>query len=65
MSAPLVAGAAALILGEKPAATPAEVKAELLSRATEGVLDFAAATARRSPVVLPGTPNKMLYLGPV
>lgn len=64
MSAPLVAGAAALILGERPNATPAEVKAELVSRATEGVLDFANSPSRK-PEVLPGTPNKLLYLGPV
>ena len=61
MSAPLVAGAAALVLGERPGATPTEVKAELLSRATEGVLDFAS----KKTGVLPGTPNKLLYLGPV
>lgn len=61
MSAPLVAGAAALVLGERPAATPAEVKAELLSRATEGALDFAS----KKSGVLPGTPNKLLYLGAV
>ena len=62
MSAPLVAGAAALILAERPDATPAEVRAELVSRATEGPLDFSSSG---KPGVLPGTPNRMLYLGPV
>ena len=61
MAAPLVAGAAALILGERPWASPAEVKAELVSRATEGALEFDS----KKPEVLAGTPNKLLYLGPL
>lgn len=51
MSAPLVAGAAALYLQKVPDATPNEVSARLKFVATEGTVDNAG----------PGSPNRLLY----
>ena len=51
MSSPHVAGAGALVLEESPGLTPAQVDAELDSRATTGVL-----TGQMS-----GTPDRLLY----
>ena len=53
MASPHVAGAAALHLGEYPTATPAQVKAELVSNATANVVDDAG----------PGSPNLLLHTG--
>ncbi len=53
MASPMVAGAAALYLQRHPTATPAQVRAEILRGATNGVLD--AATLE------PGSPNKLLF----
>lgn len=55
MSAPHVAGAAALYLQTAPGATPAQVAGALLSSATAGAV--------RSPGS--GTPNKLLYTGDI
>jgi subtilisin family serine protease len=54
MSAPHVAGAAALHLAGSPGATPAEVHAALVSRATTGVVGSPGS----------GSPNRLLYTGP-
>jgi subtilisin family serine protease len=53
MSAPHVAGAAALYLQANPAATPAQVASFLTSQATTGAV--------KSPGS--GSPNKLLYIG--
>ncbi|MFI1013940.1 S8 family peptidase [Streptomyces sp. NPDC020965] len=53
MAAPHVAGAAALHLGDNPAATPAQVATALTTAATPGVVG--------SPG--PGSPNRLLYVG--
>lgn len=53
MAAPFVAGAAALLLGEGVGA--GEVAAALAERATPGAVDTAA--------MLPGTPDRLLYVG--
>ncbi len=53
MSAPHVAGAAALYLQQAPSSTPAQVASFLLSQATTGAV--------KSPGS--GTPNKLLYIG--
>ncbi|GAA2475277.1 S8 family peptidase [Winogradskya humida] len=53
MAAPHVAGAAALYLAKHPAATPADVHAEIVSAATPGVVAGPGA----------GTPNRLLYTG--
>jgi len=56
MASPHVAGVAALILGDSPLATPAEVEATLLGQSTSEEIDLACSTtACRS------TPNKLLY----
>ena len=58
-SAPFVAGTAAVYLSDHPLALPAEVKAAILSAASQGQLDMSGA--------LPGTPNaclSSLLLGP-
>ncbi|MFI9811793.1 S8 family peptidase [Saccharothrix variisporea] len=55
MAAPHVAGAAALVLSRFPDATPAEVTAVLVNRATPGVL--------RADNLGSGSPNKLLYTG--
>ena len=55
MSAPHVAGAAALFLQTEPAASPAQVASYLLAQATSGVV--------KSPGS--GTPNKLLYTGAI
>jgi len=54
VSAPHVAGGAALYLHDNPAASPADVAAHLGSTATQGVLCN----------VPPGTANSLLYVGP-
>ena len=51
-AAPFVAGVAALYLSDHPQATPAQVKAALMSAATPGQLDLTTS--------LPGTPNAIL-----
>jgi subtilisin family serine protease len=53
MAAPLVAGVAAVYLGEHPGATPAEVHAAIIDAATRGALAPGAQ--------LPGTPNALLF----
>ena len=53
MSAPHVAGAAALYLQSTPAATPAQVSAFLNSQATTGVVKSGGS----------GSPNRLLYTG--
>jgi subtilisin family serine protease len=54
MAAPHVAGAAAVYLSAHPTASPAQVKAALLSRATRGTI------SPGQPGMLPGTPNALL-----
>ncbi|MEP7795259.1 S8 family serine peptidase, partial [Sanguibacter sp. 25GB23B1] len=54
-AAPHASGAAALLLAENPAMTPAQVAATLVGRATPGVVVGATG----------GTPNRMLYVPPV
>ncbi|TQJ33931.1 S8 family serine peptidase [Arthrobacter sp. SLBN-122] len=51
MAAPHTAGAAAVMLSQNPALTPADVAAALVSNATPGVIAGASA----------GTPNRLLY----
>ncbi|KAK9838622.1 hypothetical protein WJX74_000008 [Apatococcus lobatus] len=51
-AAPFVAGAAAVYLSDHPLALPSEVKAALMSAATQGQMDLSDA--------LPGTPNAFL-----
>ena len=53
MAAPHVAGAAAVYLSAHPTASPAQVRAALLSRATRG-------TIASRQTMLPGTPNALL-----
>ena len=48
MSAPHVAGAAALILEQNPAFSPAQVRDELLARATQGVISNVPSGTTRS-----------------
>ena len=52
MASPHVAGAAALVLGANPSWTPAQVRDELVAKATSGVVTG-----------LPSGPNKLLYIG--
>ena len=54
MASPHVAGFAALILGQKPTATPAEVTARVLTNATPNIVTNPGA----------GSPNRMLYVLP-
>ncbi len=58
MAVPAVAGAAAVYLGERPAATPAEVAAHLVDSATPGAINAPGALR------MPETPNRVLWLGP-
>jgi subtilisin family serine protease len=53
MASPHVAGAAALVLGAHPAWTPAQVRDNLVAKATEGVVRSAGG----------GSPNALLYTG--
>ncbi|ADV68211.1 S8 family peptidase [Deinococcus maricopensis] len=53
MASPHVAGAAALILGQNPTYTPAQITSALLNNATTGVVTNAGT----------GSPNKLLYVG--
>ncbi len=55
MAAPHVGGAAALYLSANPTATPAQVAAALISNASANKLT--------GNIGLPGTPNKLLYVG--
>lgn len=54
MSAPHVAGAAALYLAANPGSTPAAVRTALFNNATNNKITGS---------ILPGTPNKLLYMG--
>lgn len=54
MASPHVAGAAALILGDNPTATPAGVVAALISNATSGKVTSIGS----------GSPNLLLYTAP-
>ncbi len=56
MASPHVAGAAALLLGETPSLSPADVTSALLSNATVGALALSPATA--------GSPNLLLNVFP-
>ena len=56
MAVPHVAGAAAIYLGQNPNATPAEVSNAITSSSTMGLLN--------PDGMLPGTPNKLLYVDP-
>ena len=56
MATPHVAGAAALILGETPSLSPADVTAALISNATSGTIALSPATA--------GSPNLLLNAFP-
>ncbi|MET3203656.1 S8 family serine peptidase [Arthrobacter sp. UYEF13] len=53
MAAPHAAGAAAVLLSQDPALTPAQVASALTSNATAGTITGAGA----------GTPNRLLYVG--
>ena len=53
MAAPHTAGAAAVLLSQNPALTPAQVAGALVSNATPGVITGATT----------GTPNRLLYTG--
>ena len=53
MAAPFVAGAAALLLAS--GVPPADVRAALIERATPGAVDVGQ--------LLPGTPDRLLYVG--
>ncbi|WP_258803421.1 S8 family serine peptidase [Pseudarthrobacter sp. NS4] len=55
MAAPHAAGAAAVLLSQNPALTPAQVAGSLVSNATSGVITGATS----------GTPNRLLYAGAV
>lgn len=55
MAAPHAAGAAAVLLSQNPALTPAQVAGSLVSNATAGVISGATG----------GTPNRLLYAGAV
>ncbi|MEV6598725.1 S8 family peptidase [Actinoplanes sp. NPDC051346] len=55
MASPHVAGAAALVLAERPTATPAQVTQSLVGTATVGALKLANTDT---------SPNKLLYAGP-
>ncbi|GAA2564293.1 hypothetical protein GCM10010435_40720 [Winogradskya consettensis] len=55
MASPHVAGVAALVLGENPAATPAQVTQTVVGSATVGALKLASTDT---------SPNRLLYTGP-
>lgn len=55
MSSPHVAGVAGLYLGANPTSTPAQVASALVTNATNGAII--------TPIGLPGTPNKLIYMG--
>ena len=55
MASPHVAGAAALVLGANPTYTTTEVRDALVNNATNGAIGGLPA----------GTPNKLLYVGPI
>ena len=54
MATPHVAGAAALVLGDNPALTPAQVASTIIGNATTGVIGGN----------ISGTPNRLLYVTP-
>lgn len=54
MASPHVAGAAAVLLGQKRSATPAQVTADIIGAATTGVVTSAGT----------GSPNRLLYASP-
>jgi subtilisin family serine protease len=54
MASPHVAGAAALVLANNPAFTPAQVRDSLVGKATANVVTNAGS----------GSPNRLLYVGP-
>ncbi|DBA91935.1 TPA: hypothetical protein ACH3X2_003834 [Trebouxia sp. C0005] len=56
MAVPHVAGAAAIYLAQNPNATPAQVSQAITAASTPGLLD--------TDGMLPGTPNRLLYVGP-
>jgi len=56
MAVPHVAGAAAMYLSQNPNATPAQVSQATTDASTTGLLNTNG--------MLPGTPNRLLYVGP-
>ncbi|DBA74262.1 TPA: hypothetical protein ACH3X1_011047 [Trebouxia sp. C0004] len=56
MAVPHVAGAAAIYLAQNPNATPAQVSQAITTASTPGLLDTNG--------MLPGTPNRLLYVDP-
>lgn len=53
MAVPMVAGVAAIFLGDNPGSTPADV--------TKAVVDWATTGRISSPYLLSGTPNRLLF----
>jgi subtilisin family serine protease len=58
MAAPLVSGAAAMILHENPSFTPSQVMAEIVSQSTKNVVKFGMLPSYASVL----TPNRLLYI---
>ena len=56
MAVPHVAGAAAIYLGQYPNATPAQVSHAITGASITGLLN--------ADGMLPGTPNKLLFVNP-